>query len=141
MGVGVRFKNFFGTYLRKQSTLVLEVQPYLLILFGHIWGLFCTFWGPSGYLFGALRLLLGSGSGSKTFLEPINVDYQFLFWEVQPYFSFYFGPIWDNFFYFLGPSGLFFRLLSGSKTFLVPINEDNQLWFGKYSPIILFIIQ
>ena len=24
---GVRFKNFFGTYLCRQSTLVLEVQP------------------------------------------------------------------------------------------------------------------
>ena len=31
-GVGVRFKNFFLTILYRQSTLVLKVQPYLLIL-------------------------------------------------------------------------------------------------------------
>ena len=30
-GVGVRFKNFFGTYLCKQLTEVLEVQPYLFV--------------------------------------------------------------------------------------------------------------
>ena len=56
--VGVRSKNFFGTYLCKQSTLVLEVQPYNFVFdsatlwasFGHFflapWGYFC--FGPFG---------------------------------------------------------------------------------------------
>ena len=29
--VGVRFKNIFGTYLCRKSTLVLEIQPYLFV--------------------------------------------------------------------------------------------------------------
>ena len=28
-GVGVRFKNFFGTYLHRLTTFILEVQLYL----------------------------------------------------------------------------------------------------------------
>ena len=51
-GVGVRFTNFFVTFLYRQSTLVLEVQPYLFVLnsatFGAIFGLF----GPFGAIFG-----------------------------------------------------------------------------------------
>ena len=31
-GVGVRFKNFLVTFLYRQSTLILEVQPHLLFL-------------------------------------------------------------------------------------------------------------
>ena len=62
-GVGVKFKNFFKTFLCKQSILVLEAQPYRLVLFGHIWGLFCTFWGLSGLLLA----LWGRGQVQKDF--------------------------------------------------------------------------
>ena len=30
-GIGVKFKNFFGTYLCRQWTSILEVQPYLFV--------------------------------------------------------------------------------------------------------------
>ena len=64
--------------------------------FGHIWGLFCTFLGPSGLFFGPLGLIVWLGSGSKTFLEPTYVDNQLWFWKVSLIFSFL---IWSN----LGP--------------------------------------
>ena len=56
-GVGIRFKNTIVTYLHRQSTLVLKIQPYLFCFqFGHIWGQFCTFLGPSELLFGPLGI-------------------------------------------------------------------------------------
>ena len=45
------------------------------------------FWS-FGEIFCPLRLLLGVGSGPKTFLEPTNVDYQFLFLKCSPIFLF-----------------------------------------------------
>ena len=60
-GTFLGFKNIFGTYLCRQSTLVYEVQSFLFVLILQIWGLFCTFWVLRGYF-------LGLGSGSKTFL-------------------------------------------------------------------------
>ena len=47
---------------------------------------FALFWVLRGYLLGPLGLILGSRSGSKTFLEPTNVDYQFWFWKYSPIF-------------------------------------------------------
>ena len=85
--VGVRFKNIFGTYLCRQSTLVLESQPHLFIFNLVIFGAFFTFLGLS-------RLFLGWRSGSKTFLEPTNVDYQFLFWKYSPIFLFSIRQNW-----------------------------------------------
>ena len=43
----------------------------LYFQFDHIWGLLCTFLGPSGLLFGPLGLFLWSGSGSRPFLEHL----------------------------------------------------------------------
>ena len=58
--------------------------------------------GPSVFLlfsfFSPMGLFLGLRLGSKIFLEPTNVDYQFLFWKAK---------FWA-FFTFLGHSGLFF---------------------------------
>jgi len=64
--------------------------------------------GPSGIIFFCLiGLIWGSRSGSKTILEPTNVDYQFLVLEVQPYlFVFNLAKFWA-FLHFLGSSGLF----------------------------------
>ena len=42
------------------------IQPYL---------------GPLFHFLGRSGLFLWSGSGSKTFFEPTNVDYKFLFWQ------------------------------------------------------------
>ena len=77
-GVEVRFKNFFGTYPCKQSTLVLEVQPYLFVFDS------TTFW-VSFALFGPIFEV--EIRFKHTFLEPTNLDYQFSFrkGEVQPY--------------------------------------------------------
>ena len=52
-GVGIRFKNIFGTYLCSQSTLVLEVQLYLFAFtLAKFWAFFALF-GPLGAIFGA----------------------------------------------------------------------------------------
>ena len=51
-GVGVRFKNIFGTYLCSQSTLVLEVQPYLFAFTLAKFGAFFALFGPFGAIFG-----------------------------------------------------------------------------------------
>ena len=51
-GVEVRFKNIFGTYLCSQSTLVLEVQPYLFAFTSAKFGAFFALFGPLGAIFG-----------------------------------------------------------------------------------------
>ena len=45
---------------------------------------YLLFWSLQGYLFCPLGQFLGSGSGSKTFLEPTKVYYQFLSWKYSP---------------------------------------------------------
>ena len=133
----VRLKKFFGTYLCRQTTLVLKVQTYLLFYFDHILGLHCTFLGPSRSFFWSLRAIFGSGSGSKICLEPTNIHYQFLFWKCSPIFLFLnMQNLWP-FLHFLGPLGLFLGLGlgSGSKLFLEPTYVDNELWVWNYSPI------
>ena len=63
--VVVRFKNLFGTYLCKQSTLVLEVQPYLIVFASAtFWVSISLFWALLSYFFCPLGL----------FLEPNNAD-------------------------------------------------------------------
>ena len=64
---------------------------------------FALFWALRSYFFGPLGLFLGSRSGSNTFLEPIDIDYQFLFWKYSPIFCFQFGKI-------LGLLGIFWAL-------------------------------
>ena len=84
-GVGVRFKNIFGTYLCSQSTLVLEVQPYLFAFTSAKFWAFLPFldlWG----------LFLGLRSGSKTFLGPTYVDSQLWFLKYSPIFLFLIRP-------------------------------------------------
>ena len=51
-GVGVRYKNIFGTYLCSQSTLVLEVQPYLFTVISAKFGAVFALFGPLGAIFG-----------------------------------------------------------------------------------------
>ena len=122
----VQIKKKFGNYLCKQSTLALVVKPYLFFLF--------CLWS---YFFGSFGLFFGSGSGSKTFLEPTNVDYQF-FLEVQSYlFVFKWAKYWA-FFDFLGPCGQLLGLQSDLKTFLGPTYIDNQFLFWNYHSIFGF---
>ena len=76
------------------------------------------------FIFGPLRLFLGSRSGSNTFLEPTNVYYQFLFWKYSPIFFFLIRPKFWDFLHFLGPLMLFLGLRSDSKTFLATAYID-----------------
>ena len=48
-GAGVRFKHFFVTFLYRQSTLVLEVQPYLFLITSIFGASFALFWALRGY--------------------------------------------------------------------------------------------
>ena len=115
-GAGVRFKIFFAPYLFRLSTLVLEVQHYLLFLIQPYLGLVFTFLGPSGLFFGPSGLFSGSESGLTIILRPTNVDYQFLFLNYSPIFL---SSIQPNLalFAFLGPFRAILGLESGSKTF------------------------
>ena len=72
---------------------------------------------PLGYFSCPLGLFLGSRSGSKTFLEPTNVDYQFLFWKYSPIFWFFIRPNFGPFFAFFGLFGAIFGVGVRSKNF------------------------
>ena len=50
--VRVRFKDIFGNYQYRQSTLVLEIQPYLFVYNLAKFGAFFTFFGPFEAIFG-----------------------------------------------------------------------------------------
>ena len=66
-----------------------DVQAYLLFLIRPCLGPLLDFFGPLGAIsLDLLGLFLGSRSGSKTFLELTNVDYQFLFWKYSHIFLF-----------------------------------------------------
>ena len=116
VGFGSGPKIFFGTYLCRKSTLVLKVKPYLFFNMATFEAFFCTFLILWGYLFGHLGLFLGSGPGSKIYLEPTYVHQQLWFWKYHPIFSFLIRPNL-GLSAFLGLLGLFLGLDSGSKTF------------------------
>ena len=50
--VGVRLKNIFGTYLCRQSTLVLKLQPYLYVFNSAKFGALYSLFGPFRAIFG-----------------------------------------------------------------------------------------
>ena len=103
--VGVRFKHFFGTYLCRQSSLVLEVQPFLFVFIWQHFGPLLHFFQSFCAIFSALWGYFGSGSGSNTFLESTYKDNQLLFMKCSSIFLFF---IWTNlvpFFAFFGPFG------------------------------------
>ena len=58
-GFGVRFENFFGTLLFRQSTLVVEVQPYLFFEWATFWASFALFWALWGYFLALLGFSWG----------------------------------------------------------------------------------
>ena len=141
-GLQIGSKKNFGTYLFRQSTLVLEVQSYLFVYNSAKFWPFLHFLCLSG-------LFLGLGSDSQTLLLPTYIDIQpTLVLEVHPYlfvfnlatFGAFFALFWALRGYFFGPLGLIVWLGSGSKTFLEPTYVDNQLWFWKVSLIFSFLI-
>ena len=101
--------------------------------FSRILGLFSLF-EPFGYFFCPLGLFLGSRSGSKTFLEPTNVEYQFLFWKYSHIFWFLIRPNFGPFFYFLSPSGFLFGPIGA----ILGVEVRLKNIFGTYKCLINF---
>jgi len=73
---------------------------------------FGVFFAP----FSSFRAIFGLGWGPKRFLTPINVDYQFWFWNYNPIF-FSFGPIWGLFGPFWALWGYFWGWVQVQKLF------------------------
>ena len=123
-GVPVKFKNFFGTYLCKQLTLVLEVQTYLFVFdsatclasFALFWALLGYFWSPDQVI--------------NTLLEPTNVGYQFLFWKCTPIFLFLIWPNFVFFWHFLALRGYFWGYGQFRKLFWDLPMQKNNFGFG-----------
>ena len=65
---------------------------FYLFLICPYFGPLLHFFGPFWVIFWSMGLFLGSRSGSKTFFELTNVDYQFLFWKYSPIFWFFIRP-------------------------------------------------
>ena len=119
------------TNLRRLSTLVLEVQPYLIILIWPHLGVFLAIFRPFGAFFG-LDL------GLNTFLKPVYVDYQFWLWNYSLICFFSFGPFWGLF----GPRGAIFGVGFRSKSFFGTYLHSLTTFVlevcGFYSSFILF---
>ena len=87
--VWVKPKNFFGTYLCRQSTLVLEVQPYLFVFnLATFRTLFALFWALRSYFLALWGYFQGQDQVQKQFLEPTYVVNQLWFRKYSPIFLF-----------------------------------------------------
>ena len=102
-GVEVRFKNFFGTYICRQSTLVLEVQPYLFIF----WAAFHFFW-PSGDIFRSVGAIFGVRIRFKKNFGTYLCSQSTLVLEEQPYLFAFTLAKFGAFFALFGPLGAIF---------------------------------
>ena len=120
--VRVRFKNIFGTYACRQSTLVLEILPYLFIFNSAKFGVFCTFWVFRGYFLAHWSYFWGRCQVKKHFLEPTYVNNQLWFWKYSTIFLFRIQPNLGPFLHFFCLLGLFLGLGSGSNFFGTYLN-------------------
>ena len=85
---------FLGPSYEENQLWFWKYSPFFVFSTFIFGATFALFWALRGYLFGPLGLFLGSRSGSKTFFEATNVDYQFLFWKHSPiFFVFLFSKI------------------------------------------------
>ena len=94
VGFGVRFKNFFVTYICRQLTLICKYS-HVLFFNSATLGLFCTFRALQGYL-----LAMGANFGVGVMFNKNFGTYQcrlLIFWKYSPIFL-----IWQN----LGPFGV-----------------------------------
>ena len=105
----VNFKKILGpTFVDNQLLFWKYIPTFLCFIrphFGPPLHFFLALWANS---FGPLWLFLGFGSGSKAFLDPTNLDYQFLIWKYSSIISFLIRPILEPFLRLMGPSWLFF---------------------------------
>ena len=129
--VRVRFNNFIVTYLRRLSTLVLEAQPYLIILIwphlGYFQPFLCLSW-----------LFLDWIWGSKRFLKPVYVDYQFWIWNYSPICFFSFGRFWGLFGSFWALWGYFWGWGQVQILFWDLLTQPNNFCFGSMWFLQLF---
>ena len=104
-----------------KSKLEIETWNWNLILKLETWNWnFALLWALLGlffFLFCSMGLFLGSRSGSRTFLEPTNIDYQFLFWKYSPILLFSFRPNFGRFWIFFGSFGAIFGVRVRFKNF------------------------
>ena len=82
------------------------------------------FFGPFRAIFWPVGAIFGSGSGSKTFLEPTYVENRLLFKKYSPIFLFLIRPNLGPFLHFLGLSGMLLGFESSSRIFLGPTYID-----------------
>ena len=138
-GVGVRFKNIFGTYLCSQSTLVLEVQPYLFAFTSaKFWGFFALF-GPLGAILGVevrfktlfgthlcrqSTLVLDIAILMKTKSSAFDFDFDWRFWACQ-----FLRSFWGKIFKFV-------RKRQHTLKNVIEIHWDSSLrWWCRFSLI------
>ena len=108
-----------------------KYSPIFLFLIRPNFGPFCTFWALRGIFFCPLGLFLESRSGSKTFLEPTNIDYQFLFWKCSsPIFLFFIRTNFGLFCTFWALRGYFWGWGQTQKIFLDLLTQTNNFYFG-----------
>ena len=102
-GVGVRFKNIFGTYLCSLSILVLELQPYIFAFTLAKFEAFFALFGPFGAIFGV-------GVRFKNIFGTYLCSQSTLVLEVQPYLFAFTLAKFEAFFALFGPMGAIFRV-------------------------------
>ena len=108
--VDVRFKNLFGVYLCRQSTLVLEVQPYLFVFNS------ATFGASVLTVLGTSRLFLSFGAifvvgvRFKNIFGTYILRQSTLVLEICPSFFVFISAKFVAFLHFLGLFGLFLGL-------------------------------
>ena len=107
-GVRVRFKNIFGTYLCSQSTLVLEVQPYLFAFTSAKFGAFFALFGPLGDIFRSVGAIFGVRIRFKKNFGTYLCSQSTLVLEVQLYLFLLLRPNLGPFFALFGPLGAIF---------------------------------
>ena len=126
-GVAVRLKNFFGTYLHRQSIFVLELPLYFWFLIWSHLGLFLPFLGALGLFFWVAvwfknffwAIFFGLWDFFRVQKHFWNLPMQainFGLWSTVLSVCSY-SPNLGPFLHFLGSSGLFFGVGVGFKNF------------------------
>ena len=96
--LGSGSKTFVGPTYVDHELWFRKYNPIFLFLIRPYFRPLLHFFGPSGKFFCPLRLFWGIWVRfKKIFLEPTNVDYQFLFRKCSPSFCFESGQIWGLF--------------------------------------------
>jgi len=119
-------KTFLDLYVDNHFWF-LKYSHVLFLIWPHL-GSLLHFFGSFGAIFSLYGYFWGLESGSKTFLEHTNVDYQFLFGKCSPIFLFLIRPNLGPFSHFWALRVFLGGIWSGSIAIVFgPINVDFQL--------------